>query len=189
MHWDRKPHSAGRLASGRGYPSICWPQRRRRPRDLWRSLWIATREATDKLGARLALSPGIDCHVTESFRKIILVIVALTSRRTGLVFARVHGGSGSSGTPHSRVPLLPRAPLKGNAIRLFTVVYISITAPRSLHRFSSGPPLCVDVPVVRSGEYPYGILSFRLVDETHWALNNSDGNALHSVASGGLETR
>ena len=71
-------------------------------------------------------------------------------------------------------------------IRLFAVVCISITALRSLERFSSGPR---SAPVVGSGEYMCEIFVFRPADEMHWALNNSDENALHSIASGGLETR
>ena len=45
------------------------------------------------------------------------------------------------------------------------------------------------VPVVGSGEYLCETPYFQSSDETHWALNNSDENALHSSMSGGLETR
>ena len=134
----------------------------------------------------MALGSGIDCHVAERFQKIVLAIFAATSGRASLLLVRVHGGSGSSGTPHSRVPLWPHAPLKESVMILFAVVCIPITAFRSLHRFSSDPPL---VLVVCSGEYLCETFHLRPADETHWALNYSDGNALHSVASGGLETR
>lgn len=111
MHWNRKHHSAGRLASGSHHPPTCWSQRwrRRSPRVLWGGLGIVSREATDKLRVRLILSPRTDCHIMERLQEIVLVIVAMTSRRASLVLARVHGGSGSSGTPHSRVPLSTRA--------------------------------------------------------------------------------
>lgn len=111
MHWNRKSRSARRLASRKGHPSVRWPQRRRRRRSRipWGSLGIVTREATDKLRVRLTLNRRIDCHGMERLQKIIVVTVAATSGRTSLGFARVHGGSGSSGTPHSRVPLWARA--------------------------------------------------------------------------------